>query len=287
MKLHDDEVDISEMLVHSLLKHQFPEWAGLRLVSVPASGTDNVMFRLGDDLVVRLPRRPGSAILKEHRWLPWLAPRLPLTIPAPVALGRPGEGYPLAWSISRWLPGSHNISDLSGAAAALGEFVAAMQEIEVPPGAPPAYRGGSYEHADESVRAALRELDLPEISELWRAALTLPAQNGRRVWLHSDLLPPNLLADEGRLTAVIDFGCAGVGDPACDLMPAWTVFDEVTRPIFRERLNPDETTWARGRAWAIVFGLGAWQYYVRRNPPFAALGRRTVNQVLTEARSST
>jgi aminoglycoside phosphotransferase (APT) family kinase protein len=287
VKLHDGEVDISGMLVRKLLEAQFPQWAGLPLAPVPAAGTDNIMFRLGEDLVVRLPRRPGSTIRKEHRWLPWLAPHLPLTIPSPVALGRPGEGYPLEWAISRWLPGSHDIADLPGAAAALGDFVAAMQRIEVPPDAPPAYRGGSYKGADESVRAALRDFDLPEVSAVWGAALELPDPNRRRVWLHSDLLPPNLLADDGHLHAVIDFGCLGVGDPAGDLMPAWTVFDEDTRPIFRQRLNPDDETWERGRAWAIVFGLGAWHYYVRKNPPFAELGRRTVNQVLTEARSST
>ena len=286
MKLHDGELDISEMLVSKLLAEQFPQWAGLPLALVPAAGTDNIMFRLGDDLVIRLPRKPGSTIEKEHRWLPWLAPQLPLAIPSPVALGRPGEGFPLAWSISRWLPGGHDIFDLSGAAAALGKFVAALQKIEVPPDAPPAYRGGSYRGADESVRAALRDFDLPEMSEVWSAALRLPEQNRRKVWLHSDLLPPNLLADDGHLSAVIDFGCVGVGDPACDLMPAWTVFDEATRSIFRSRLDPDDLTWARGRAWAVVFGLGAWHYYQRRNPSFAALGRRTVDQVLVDASES-
>jgi len=286
VKLHDDELDISEMLVEKLVAAQFPQWAGLPATGLP-SGTDNLMFRLGDELVVRLPRRPSSvkAIRKEHRWLPWLAPRLPLAVPAPVALGRPGEGYPLDWSISRWLPGDHDLADLAGAAAALGDFVAALQRIEVPPDAPPAYRAGSYRDADESMRRAVHELGVPEMSAVWAKARDLPEPQGRTVWLHSDLLPPNLLAAGGRLHAVIDFGCAGAGDPACDLMAAWTVFDETTRPIFRSRLEPDELTWARGRAWATVFGLGAWHYYRRTNPSFAELGRRTVDQVLADAYS--
>lgn len=279
--------DISEMLVEKLVQAQFPQWAGRPVVAVP-SGTDNLMFRLGDDLVIRLPRRPGPNVEKEYRWLPWLAPRLPLAVPEPVALGRPGEGCPLTWSISRWLPGTHDISDLPGAAAALGDFVAALQTVEVPPDAPPAHRGGSYQDAADSIRGILREFDLAELSGIWEAALDLPEPNGRKVWLHSDLLPPNLLADDaGRLSAVIDFGCLGVGDPACDLMPAWTVFDQATRPIFRRRVDPDEVTWQRGRAWAMVFGLGAWHYYLRKNPSFAAVGRRTVNQVLTDTRRST
>ena len=289
MKLHDGELDISADLVRGLLRRQFPRWASLSLTPVAAAGTDNVMFRLGEDLVIRLPRMPGSVatILKENRWLPWLAPQLPLAIPSPVGLGEPGEGYPLPWSISRWLPGNHDISDLSGAATALGDFVAALQRVEVVNDAPPAYRGGSYASWDDGVRAALRDLDVPGASHAWEAALRLPAWDGPPVWLHSDLLPPNLLAAGGQLHAVIDFGCAGVGDPACDLMPAWTVFDETTRPLFRARLTVDDASWERGRAWALAFGLAAWHYYEERNPPFAALGRRTVNQTLTNTASST
>ena len=289
MKLHDGELDISAGLVRRLLAAQLPDLAGLPLEPIKASGTDNIMFRLGDDLVIRLPRMPGSTgtIRKEHRWLPWLAPRLPLDIPRPVALGRPGEGYPLAWSVSTWLPGDHEISDLALAATRLGGFVAAMQRIEVPDDAPGAYRAGAYQRADDDVRAALSDLDIPGAGELWETALRLPAWDGPPVWLHSDLLPPNLLARDGRLTAVIDFGCAGVGDPAADLMPAWTVFDEATRPLFRAQLAVDDATWERGRAWALVFGVGAWHYYARTNPSFAALGRRAVNQVLTRHGSST
>ncbi|MFI5892171.1 aminoglycoside phosphotransferase family protein [Actinoplanes sp. NPDC051513] len=289
MKLHDGELDITEGLVRRLLAEQFPHWADRPLWELPASGTENVMFRLGDDLVVRMPRMPGAAevIRKEHRWLPWLAPRLPLRIPSPVGLGEPGEGFALAWSVYRWLDGTHDIPDLPDMAEQLGGFVAALQRAPIPSGAPKAYRGGSFASSDGYVRTAARDLDVPDALRIWDAALHLPVPPERPVWLHSDLLPPNLLTSNGRLSAVIDFGCAGIGDPASDLMPAWTVFDAATRPVFRARLDPDDLTWERGRAWALVFGLGAWHYYRVSDPAFAALGRQTVNRVLTDARSST
>jgi len=289
VKLHDGELDITEGLVRRLLAAQFPRWADRPLRELPASGTENIMFRLGDDLVVRMPRLPGAAavIRKEHRWLPWLAPRLPLPIPSPVGLGEPGEGFPLAWSVYRWLPGHHDISDLSDTATRLGAFVAALHRVPIPPDAPKAYRGGSYAGSDEEVRIAVRDLGVPDALTVWEEALSLPAPGKRQVWLHSDLLPPNLLTRDGRLSAVIDFGCAGVGDPASDLMPAWAVFDAASRPVFRAQLDADDLTWERGRAWALLFGLGAWHYYRVANPPFAALGQQTVNRVLTDARSST
>ncbi|WP_433290850.1 aminoglycoside phosphotransferase family protein [Actinoplanes sp. CA-030573] len=290
MKLHHGELDITGDLVRRLLAAQFPAWAGLPLTPV-ASGTENLMIRLGEDMVVRLPRMPGAvtAIRKEHRWLPFLAPRVPLEVPVPLGLGSPGPDFPLPWAIYRWLPGRHDITDLPAAAAALGGFVAALHKAD-PAGAPAAYRGGSYVTRDGEVRAELRDLaggacggvDLAAAAARWEAALRLPAWDGPPVWLHSDLLPPNLLGRGGALAAVIDFGCAGVGDPAADLMAAWTVFDAASRPIFRDAVGDvDDDTWERGRAWALVFGLGAWHYYRRRKPDFAALGRRTVNQTLT------
>jgi aminoglycoside phosphotransferase (APT) family kinase protein len=286
VKLHDGELDIDEPLVRSLLAAQFPRWAGLPLRPVPTAGTEHMLYRLGDDLVVRLPRLSGAGLDEQHRWLPWLAPQLPLAIPAPVGLGRPAPGYPLQWAVYRWLDGDHEIGDLRQAAVDLGGFLAQLWRID-PAGAPPAYRGGSCASWDEEVRNALRDLDAPGAASIWAAALELPAWDRPPVWVHSDLLPTNLLARHGRLHAVIDFGCAGIGDPACDLMPAWALFDAASRPVFREQVDVDDLTWARGRAWALAFGLAAWHYYPVRDPSFAALGRQTVNQVLTEAGSST
>lgn len=286
MKLHDGEADIDTTLVRSLLAAQFPQWAALPLRPVATAGTEHMLYRLGDDLVVRLPRLSGDGLVAEHRWLRWLAPQLPLEIPSPVALGRPGPGYPLPWSVYRWLDGDHEITDLRQAAVDLGGFLAALWRAD-PDGGPPAYRGGTYAGWDEGVRNALRDLDAPGAGEIWSAALQLPRPDRPPVWVHSDLLPTNLLARGGRLHAVIDFGCAGIGDRACDLMPAWALFDAASRPVFRDRVDVDDLTWARGRAWALAFGLAAWHYYPVSNPSFAELGRRTVNQVLTEAGSST
>ncbi|GIM94898.1 aminoglycoside phosphotransferase family protein [Paractinoplanes toevensis] len=289
MRLHDGELDISEDLVRRLVDTQFPAWAGRPLRPVPAAGTDNVMFRLGGDLVVRLPRMPHSAgnVAKEQRWLPYLAPLLPLAVPAPVGLGRPAPGYPLPWSIYEWRPGDHRMGDMTAAAAALGDFVAALQAVPVPPDAPAAYRGGSYRGSDGYVREVLGDLGVPGAAALWDAGLQLPGWDRPPVWVHSDLLPTNVLYRHGRLDAVIDFGCAGVGDPACDLMAAWALFDPAARQVFRARLTVDDATWERGRAWALLCGLGAWHYYDTLKPEFAALGRRIVNQTLTDRPSST
>lgn len=161
VKLHDGELDIDAALVRRLVEAQFPQWAGREVRPLPNPGTDNLMFRLGDDLVARLPRMPGAVgtIRKEHRWLPWLAPRLPLAIPEPVGLGEPGVGYPLPWSASRWLDGDHRLTDLPGAAVALGDFVAALQRVDTA-GAPPAYRR-SLLNWDKAVAGALEDFDVP------------------------------------------------------------------------------------------------------------------------------
>ncbi|GAA0527986.1 aminoglycoside phosphotransferase family protein [Paractinoplanes ferrugineus] len=301
MKLRDGELDITGDMVRRLLAAQFPAWAGRELRPVAEGGTEHLMFRLGEDLVVRLPRLPsgGATVERERRWLPYLAPHLPLAIPEPVGFGRPGEGCPLPWSVYRWRPGDHHMTDPPATAAALGDFVAALQRVPVPPDAPPAYRGGltpepaggagsgpgrevGYARADAEMRAAARDLRVPAVLRLWDAALELPGWAGPPVWVHSDLLPGNVLFRAGRLDAVIDFGCAGVGDPAADLMAGWAMFGPAERRGFRARLAVDDDTWARGRAYALVFGLAAWHYYRSRKPAFAALGRRTVNQALTD-----
>jgi aminoglycoside phosphotransferase (APT) family kinase protein len=287
VKMHDDELDVTPEVVRRLLRGQFPHWADRPLTPVGA-GTDNVMMRLGDDLVVRLPRRAArtTTIEFEQRWLPLLAPRLPLPIPAPLGLGRPSADYPGPWSVQRWLPGDHRFTDLPGCASQLARFLTALSGVETA-GAPAGYRGGSASGWDGLVRAALRDLDVPGGEDLWAAALRLPAWDRPPVWTHGDLLPTNLLAAGGRLAAVLDFGCAGLGDPACDLMPAWTLFDPASRPVFRAALDVDDATWERGRAWAFAFGIAAWHYYPVTNPSFARLGRRTVNQTLTKEGSST
>lgn len=294
-RMHADEFPIDAALVRRLLAAQFPHWATLPITPVPSAGTDNAIYRLGDALAVRLPRihwATGQAG-KEWHWLAKLAPQLPLAIPVPLALGEPGEGYPWQWTVAPWLPGENantgQIDDLTQAAADLAQFLTALWRVD-PTGGPPAgkenfYRGVPLAVRDRGVREALANLeDLVDVSAAtaaWEAALRTPPWHGPPVWLHGDLQPGNLLAADGRLSAVIDFGCLGVGDPAADVMAAWMFFSGHSRAAFRAALAVDDATWARGRGWALTW-VGALAHYRTANPVLAAIGRHAVEQVLAD-----
>jgi aminoglycoside phosphotransferase (APT) family kinase protein len=291
--MHADEFDTDVSLVRRLLAAQFPRWADLPVEPVPSMGTVNALYRLGDGMVVRLPRveRWAAHLERELRWLPTLAPRLPLAIPTPLATGNPGEGYPWRWAVYRWLPGEtwavERIADVRAAATDLARFVAALQRLD-PAGAPPAGRGGPLAGRDAPTRGAIAALrgviDTDAATAAWEASLGAPAWDAPPVWTHGDLLPPNLLVAHGRLTAVIDFGGAGVGDPACDVMAAWSLFPAGARAVFRAALRPDDATWMRGRGWALSVALLILPYYRDTNPAFAAVAARTVEDVLAEYR---
>ncbi|MFG2292110.1 aminoglycoside phosphotransferase family protein [Streptomyces sp. NPDC048603] len=291
-RMHADEVGIDADLVRALVAEQFPRWAHLPVTEVPSAGTDNAMYRLGGELAVRLPRIPGAVgqVEKEHRLLPRLAGRLPLSVPVPVERGVPGEGYAFPWSVYRWLEGENLIdapaADPYGTAVALGGFVAALRQVDAT-GVPRSFRGGPLGGRDRDVRAAIADLgadgtvDGAAATAVWEESLALPQWEGDPVWVHADLLPGNLLAHRGRLSAVIDFGGAGSGDPACDLMPAWTLLSAGTRQAFRDAAAPDAATWLRGRGWALCFGLTAVHYYRGgRNPVLAEVARRTLTEIL-------
>jgi aminoglycoside phosphotransferase (APT) family kinase protein len=295
-KMHADEVDTDSSLVARLLAGQFPQWAHLPLSPVPCAGTDNAIYRLGDGLAVRLPRVAGATeqVDTEFRWLPRLAPHLPLAIPLPLALGHPAEGYPWSWSVCRWLEGesaqSQRPADLGQAARDLADFIKALQRINVggwpPPGPPDSPRGGPLSTRDAPTRAAIAELsgmiDTGAVTAAWNAALQVPQWHGPPLWTHGDLLPGNLLVHGGRVSAVIDFGCLGVGDPACDLIVAWALLSAQAREIFRAALAVDEATWGRGRGWALSIGLIALPYYEHTNPVFAATACRMIAEVLAD-----
>jgi aminoglycoside phosphotransferase (APT) family kinase protein len=294
--MHVDEVDTDVSLVRRLLAAQCPQWADLPIEPVPSAGTDNAIYRLGDDMAVRLPRIPGATgqVDKEQRWLPTLAPLLPLAIPVPLAKGAPGEGYPWHWSVYRWLEGENAtiepIADPRQAATQLAQFLAALQRIDPaggpPPGAHNSFRGVPLSMRDAGTRAAIASLDgvldTGAVTAAWDAALQAPAWHGSPVWIHGDLLPLNLLVERGRLSAVIDFGCLGVGDPACDLQVAWNLLSAQTRDVFRAALQVDDATWARGRGWALSVGLIAIPYYQSTNPVLAGIGRRAIAEVLAD-----
>jgi aminoglycoside phosphotransferase (APT) family kinase protein len=295
-KMHADEAEIDGGLVRRLVAGQFPHWADLPVRRFRSSGTANAIFRLGAGLAVRLPRIESAvgALELERDWLPTLAAHLPLTIPEPVATGRPGSGYPWNWSIYRWIEGHtavvERVAHPHQAASDLGRFVAALQKVD-PAGAPTpgshnSFRGVPLAQRDAPTRhaiAALREtIDTDAATAAWEAALRAPVWNGPATWFHGDLLAANLLAVEGRLHAVIDFGCMGVGDPACDMMPAWTYLSPETRNVFRSELAVDDATWARGRGWALSFGLIALPYYQVTNPVLAATARFSIDAVISD-----
>jgi aminoglycoside phosphotransferase (APT) family kinase protein len=250
--------------VRGLVADQFPEWSHLPITPIATPGWDNFTFHLADDMLVRLPSAAeyALAVEKEHRWLPELAEQLPVPIPAPLAQGLPGRGYPYHWSIYRWLPGepaaASALTDPIGMAEDVADFLEALQRVDTTGGPQPGihnwFRGATLRTYDATARAALAELeghlDVDSAAAAWDDALAA-SWNGVDVWLHGDLAPGNLLAEQGRLAAVIDFGTCGVGDPSCDLAVAWTLLDHPGRRLLRDRLGVDAPSWARGRGWAL------------------------------------
>jgi aminoglycoside phosphotransferase (APT) family kinase protein len=292
-RMHADEVDTDADLVRRLLAAQFPQWAALPIGRVASAGTDNALYRIGDDLVARLPRIHWAVDKVEHeqRWLPWLAPQLPFPIPAPLALGKPAEGYPHQWSVYRWLEGEMATDDLIGDprqfASDLAGFVSAMQRIDPANGPPAPYgRGDPLETKNVGERVPELEahaIDVAAVSAAWEAAVAAPAWDRKPVWLHGDLQSGNVLVVDGRLSSVIDFGCVGVGDPAVDVAAAWILLAAGSREVFREALDVDDATWARSGGWALSLAVGAITYYHETNPVLAGIGRRALEAVLEDA----
>lgn len=295
-------------LVTRLIAGQFPQWAHLPVRPVDPQGVDNRTFRLGDELSVRLPSAAGyrEQVAKEQHWLPRLAPHLPVPIPVPVATGRPGRGYPWSWSVNRWLDGVPALSvPAAGGSTAfardVAEFLRALWAVDAdggpPPGAHNFLRGAPVSvYADDTRRALVAlagRIDVDAAQRVWTAAVSeAAAWTGRPLWFHADVAPGNLLVpgDDGgrpgsggaRLGAVIDFGCCGVGDPACDLVLAWTFLDGAAREAFRDAMDPvtDEAMWARARGWALWKALIS---YDNPEPRWSDEARRALDALLTEA----
>ena len=293
-KMHADEVETDVTLVRRLLAGQFPQWAGLTIDPVVSYGTDHDIYRLGDHLAARLPRIGWATeqAAKEAEWLPKLAPHLPLAVPVQLARGHPAEGYPFEWSVYEWLPGENangRIDDLDQAAVDLAAFVIALRRVDTT-GAhprPPGGRGAPLAEVDKYVRRSVAELgdridgDATLLS--WEKSLNAPAWEGEQVWVHGDLLPGNLLVVDGRLSAVIDFGGLNVGDPACDLQPAWNVFAGDSRERYRAELQVDDASWLRGRGWALCQAVAALPYYWDTNPGMISQASHALAEVLADA----
>jgi aminoglycoside phosphotransferase (APT) family kinase protein len=282
-----DKRDINPAVAARMVAEQFPQWASLPVVPVALDGWDNTTFRLGDRLCLRLPSAAAyvAQVEKEHRWLPVLARRLPLAIPEPVALGEPGSGFPRPWSIYRWIEGNpasvDGIADLSVFADDLAGFLHALHAIDASGGPPPGphnfFRGGPVDTYDTQTRGSIErladEIDPDAATNAWDAALA-SRWDREPMWVHGDVAASNLLVADGNLRAVIDFGCAAVGDPACDLVMAWTFFAGDSRDVFRSALPFDAATWARGRGWALWKALITLAHERAGGPDAEAAARR-------------
>jgi aminoglycoside phosphotransferase (APT) family kinase protein len=290
--MHVDEVETDPSLVRRLLAAQFPQWAALPVERVYSDGTDNAIYRLGADMAVRLPLIYWATeqVHKEHKWLPRLAPFLPLAIPTPLVKGQPDAGYPWHWSVYRWLEGENalieRMADPRQAAIALAHFIAALQQLDTTDAPQDSDRGEPLANRDTRTRQAIASLcgtiDTVAMTAVWETAVEAPVWDGPPVWIHGDLKPGNLLALQGRLSAAIDFGGLGVGDPACDVMAAWLFLSAETRPVFRAALQIDDATWARGRGWALSMGVIALPYYQNTNPGFAQIAHRAIQEALND-----
>lgn len=286
------EIDVDEALVGALLADQHPDLAE-RPLRLLGSGWDNVLYRLGDDLVVRLPRRRAGVdlVLHEQRWLPGLAPTLPLPVPTPVRIGTPGSGYAWPWSICQWVEGDSALvsppADPAATASTLARFLAALHR-PAPADAPPnPYRGVPLPDCDARVRERTAALDGMvdggALLAVWDRLVATPPWPGPALWIHGDLHPGNLVIDRGALAGVIDFGDVTSGDPATDLAVAWMLLPGEHRDAFRRAAGrgDDTDTWARARGWALNLGL-AYLLHSADAPGYGELGLRTLGNVLAD-----
>ncbi len=288
--MHENEFEIDESLVRSLLESQCPQWANLSLKRISSSGTDNALFRLGDNYVVRLPRLKGANknINKECKWLPRLADYLKMPIAKPFFKGNANEKYPSLWMITKWNEG-HNPefeqeNEHKILAKDLADFLNELHSIHLSDG-PYSRRGVPLKEVNEETTKALGqlhgEIDVVLASGLWQKIMEIPNWDKAPVWVHGDYLPGNILVQNSRLSAVLDWSDVGIGDPACDLVIAWSLLNEKSRDIFRYNLrNIDSHTWERGRGWALSIALILLPYYKHTNPVLAALARRMIANVL-------
>lgn len=288
--MHEHEIDIDISLVRELLKAQFPLWANLEIKPIRSMGTDNAMYRLGSDLCIRLPRiiEAAKGIEIEQKWLPKIAPQLPLTVPVPLGYGKPYGNYVWPWSIYRWVEGENAfdeplIGDKPQAAIDLAQFIRALQQID-PTNAPLSPRGVPLATLDAEVRCAIKSLkdvvDTKALQAVWDDCLGAPMWDKPSVWIHGDLLPGNILVHNNKISAILDFSSVGIGDPACDAIPAWGIFSCGTRVDFRSHLGIDNATWRRGRGWALSIAVIALPYYQHTNPDFVAVAHRMIREII-------
>jgi aminoglycoside phosphotransferase (APT) family kinase protein len=297
MLMHPDHLVVPIDIVRALVAEQFPAWAELPIRAVTSYGTVNTLFRIGDRLAARFPLEPGPVEAK-RRWLESEAAaarelygRTRFPTPEPVALGRPGHGYPLPWSVQSWVPGTvATEADPAGSedfARDLAEFVADLRALDTRGRTfAGSGRGGELTSHDGWMETCFSHseglLDVRRLRTMWAELRTTPRLDQPDVMSHGDLMPGNVLVTAGRLAGVIDVGGFGPADPALDLVGAWHLLDTGPRRVFRDKLGSDDREWERGRGWAFVQSMGLVWYYAESNPTMSAIGRRTLNRLATD-----
>ncbi|MFJ6900790.1 aminoglycoside phosphotransferase family protein [Streptomyces hokutonensis] len=294
MTMHADQVDVTSEIVETLIQEQFPQWSGRAIQPLSSTGTVHAIFRIGNDLSARFPLRPADAgevravLEREARASAELAQVSRFPVPEPVALGRPGAGYPMPWSVQTWLPGTVALdadpSDSDAFAEDLAAFIASLRDAEtrgrVFDGD---NRGGVLTHHDDWMTQCFQEseglLDVPRLRKLWSHFRRLP-RTAADVMSHSDLIPGNVLVAGDRLTGVLDTGGFGPADPALDLVSAWHLLQPGPRDVLRRTLACDDLEWERGKAWAYEQAMGLVWYYAETNPTMSSMGRRTLDRIL-------
>lgn len=304
--LHSDEIPIDAELVRRLVSRAMPAYADAPVRRfVGSRGSTNALFRVGEELLVRLPRQPGGSetISKEAKWLPVLGPLLPVPVPQIVAVFDPDCDYPERWSVVRWIDGAHPVvvdpdtpvdPRREELAKNLATFLDALRQVEIPTVAVnnpdlQSYRGEPLATMDQATRENIErcrslgdfDFDLDAAEQMWVDAIELPGAADRTTprWYHGDLAAENLLVRDGALTAVLDFGGLSVGDPTVDLVVAWEVLDPPARELFRRQIGVDEASWLRGRAWALSITLMIWYYWTtmpERRARCMAVGRNVL-----------
>ncbi|MFE7568724.1 aminoglycoside phosphotransferase family protein [Streptomyces sp. NPDC057539] len=294
MTMHDDQVDVTTETVATLIQEQFPQWSGKEIRLLQSTGTVNTIFRIGNDLSARFPLRltdaaEALAVLKqEARASTELAQVSRFPTPQPIALGEPGAGYPMPWSVQTWLPGTvASDADPSGSdvfAQDLATFIAALRKAETRGRLfSGSGRGGVLTQHDEWMEKCFGEseglLDVPRLRQVWSRLREL-ARTGADVMSHGDLIPGNVLVTGDRLSGVLDTGGFGPADPALDLVGAWHLLRRGPREVLRRALGCDDLEWERGKAWAFVQAMGTVWYYVESNPTMSRMGGRTLDRIL-------
>ena len=289
--LHDGEIIVDEELARRLVSSQFPRWANEKLTPVSSSGTVNVLYRLGDGLCLRFSRleQYAESIERELEWLPQLSRALSIATPVPVARGEPQFDYPFAWGVFEWLPGRAfepgRLGTSNRTARRLAQFNVELQQVAVT-GGPKSSRELPLSATDPTIAPGIEAMsgvaDTNELAAVWQASLAAPNFGGQPVWVHGDLIPPNLLMDGGELSAVIDFGLVGIGDPAIDLIPAWTVLRAEARTTYRSIQDVDEATWARARGMAFRQAIRIVPYYRESHPDFARMAIDTLHEIVAD-----